>query len=984
MSAWTLVELAEAAGLLGSAKVNAFLQAQTAGLTLPPSVVLIRVPEAENVASDASLQDALVERFMRLGCVEPKELVLRSIAVGAGRAWRATGVRLTEIQASLDRLVERHPDINTMLVQTRCRIGEELSSVTWSSIGVGASSSSWGYRENGTCGASRFDTSCPEFDRIARTHRQLEEAVGASVQARYSVGAREILLLSIWCSPFPLSVQAEVAVRLARLGEGTRMAAIMAVASAIDGGSSTLRLADDSARERALVGRSLGRGWTTGRAAFSVEAQAQFLAGGDPVILVRDILSSSDVSAIREASGILAASEGVSSHLALLANSMGKPCIVDVKGAHVLVDSVLAQGDSRCVFREGEWITLDEHANALLPTRAEQAGARDEIPEDVLGWALATCDRSLLANCERAEEVLLAERIGAQGVGLCRSERHLILSEQGVAAFRAAMLSRDQGARSTAIDDVCRVLGGALEALLQASRTKRISYRLLDPDPYDFGLSDAERGSAASKHTAGTPSHTDQPIGRGAAFRRNFEDMYQQQIATVIAAAEQVALRTRSAVNLALVVPMVSDAAEYLGWIRRIHSMSTEAEARCGDLLAIRVGAMIETPRGALIAADLAKVSEVLLVGTNDLTATVWGIDRFARQSAHGLSFNPFQEFDATVVGSLIAATVADARRTNNNLTITVCGAHASNPKDSSALLKTGVDGLSCSLSNLPRIALELAQLAGSGAHRVTIPPSSTSTRLFGDVMNEAMPRIENGPDLPQRHAALGDWATGISADLGVRWTGVWKFFKRDLVGLWFGEREARRFMPPWKVTDALEYALSIQEHTGARIRFSVFPPDIACRAYSEMLTDPVDPSAWRRQLGELKGDVPMEVFPQQAQSRTAFRAVLRAQTLFVEGASGQAIDVFWKAPTDLFSIEYDGCTAEVRAAESAQTFAGLLMRHMDQFFARAASLRDYLGVDWISVEGYAGPEPEAPLFVADVDLPVDAALLDTKARSEP
>lgn len=981
MWTWALVELAKAAGHLGSAKVNAFLQAQTAGITLPPSVVLIRVHEAENVASEASLHDALAERFMRLGCVESKELVLRSIAIGAERAWRAMSVRLTEIQVSLDRLVERHPDINTVLVQTRCRIGEESSIVTWSSIGVGASSSSWGYRENGTRNASGFDTSSPEFDRVARTHRQLEEAVGASVQARYSVGAREILLLSVWCSPFPLSAQAEVAVRKARLGEGTRMAAIMAVAAAIDGGSSTLRLADDSARKLALVGRSIGRGWTTGRAAFSAKAQARFLANGDPAILVKDILSSSDVGAIRKASGVLATSEGVSSHLALLANSLGKPCIVDVKDAHVLVDSVLAQRDGRCVFREGEWITLDEHANTLLPTRAEQNGASDEIPEDVLSWALSTCDRSLLANCERAEEVLLAERIGVQGVGLCRSERHLILSVQGVVAFRAAMLSRDRCARTAAIEDVCRVLGGALEALLQASRTKRICYRLLDPDPYDFGLFNAARGSAASKHAASPLIHTEQPIGRGAVFRRNFEDLYQQQIATVIAVAEQVALRTHSAVNLALVVPMVSDAVEYLGWIRQIRSMSTEAEARCGDLLTIRVGAMIETPRGAIIAADLAKVSEVLLVGTNDLTATVWGIDRFTRQSTHGFSFNPLQEFDATVVGRLIATTVADARCANHNLTITVCGAHASNPKDSSALLNTGVDGLSCSLSNLPRIALELAQLSGSGAHRVTPPPFSTSTKLFGDVMTEAMPRIENGPDLPQRHAALGDWAAGISADLGISWSGVWKFFKRDLVGLWFGEREVHRFMPPWKVADALEYALSIQERTGARIRFSVFPPDIACRAYSETLTEPVDPSAWQRQLAELKSNVPMELFPQQAQSRTAFRAILRAQTLFIEGAPGQAIDVFWKAPTDLFSLEYDGCTAEVRASESAQTFAGLLRQHMDQLFARAASLRDYLGVEWISVEGYAGPEPEAPLFVADVDLPVDAALIDTKAR---
>lgn len=979
MDLWTLVELAETAGRVRSAKLDVFRRAQDAGLALPPGVVLVRSADGASVIPHAQLQETLADRFRRTLGEEPQEVVLRSVDDAPGCIWRATHARLASVQETLDQLLRRRPEVTAVLVQVQCMQGSEFSTITWSSLGNGARA--WGYRQQGMLCAERFDANSPGFDRIASMHQQLQESIGNYAQARYGAGRGSTVLLSVWPSPFPLFEHAEVALRLAELGEGSRAHAIAAVAAVVDADGSTLRLNEESARSRAMPARSMGRAWTTGRAAFSIEAQARLRAAGDPVILVRDLLRSTDVGAIRDAAGVLAVSEGVSSHFALLANSLGKPCMVDVKGVQVLDDAVIARSTGQRAFIEGDWITLDERASVLFPSKATQAAGGGEVPQGVLGWACSSRHSSLLVNCEEAEELLRAEALGAEGVGLCRSERHLVLSEHGVSAFQATILSQDPVARRSAINDVCQVLGTALEQLIQDSRTRRVSYRLLDPDPADFDLSEAPRGSARTSDAAGGYGH--QSIGRGAAFRHNFEDLYLQQIATAIAAAARVTESTHAAVNLALVVPMVSDAPEYLGWVRRIRSMALPAEVRCAPLLTIKAGAMIETPRGALIAADLAGDSDVLLIGTNDLTATVWGIDRFARQSTLGLSFDPLRDFDDAVIGRLLAASVAEARRANPGVTITVCGAHASNPKDAKALLATGVTGLSCNVAIVPRMTLELAQLTESGVVRTTQPSPSVSARQFHNVMNEALPRIEGGRDLRYRHAALNQWAAEISADLGVLWTGVWKFFKRDLAVRWFGEREARRFMPPWKLDDALEYALSARERTRARMRFSVFPPHIACRAYSEMLPEPADAEAWRHALGELNGDVPMEVFPQQAHARTAFRAVLRAQTLSIEGAAGQAIDVFWKAPADLFSLEYDGCTGAVQAAGQALAFTSLLTQHLSSLFARAASLRDYLGVDWVSIEGYAGPEPEASLFVADVDLPLDAALIESKAPSE-
>jgi glutathione S-transferase len=134
----------------------------------------------------------------------------------------------------------------------------------------------------------------------------------------------------------------------------------------------------------------------------------------------------------------------------------------------------------------------------------------------------------------------------------------------------------------------------------------------------------------------------------------------------------------------------------------------------------------------------------------------------------------------------------------------------------------------------------------------------------------------------------------------------------------------------------------------------------------------------WGSIVRGLDSNVAIEVFPQQPPDRIAFRAVLRMMNLFVEGALGQAIDVFWKSPERLSAFTFDGWTGQTDCSKNSEEFLAVFEKHLPDCYARMQSLRDYLGAEWISIEGYAGPSPEASLFVADVDLPLDSALLQT------
>jgi hypothetical protein len=685
--------------------------------------------------------------------------------------------------------------------------------------------------------------------------------------------------------------------------------------------------------------------------------------------LVRHILRAEDCNLFQTAVGVVSIADGVSSHYALLASSLRKPCLVDLTAVRIEADSnTLASGT--LTLNEGDWATIDERQCALLPGRASPLGEQVALPQSVVEWANALRDDTILVNCEDADSAAASVTLGADGIGLCRSERHLVTAPKAFSALRTALTSADGPLRNEATRALCDELGKALEALLAAIPGKPLSYRLLEPAEILLGISSAE------PHETGTATIS-QAILRGEAFRNRFPFLYEAQIKTAVQAAVNVARKQRRATDLAIVVPMVSEVEEYCAWYRVIQTAVARTPSEAAGMANIRAGLMIETPRAALLAGELAKHADVFLIGTNDLTALVWGIDRFGPTRTQDSQADPFARFDGTGVGRLLTQAIREARDANPDLKISICGSHASVRQDADALLDTGANSLSCQVEALPRMALQLAHRAErrSGRFHTGLPEKSAAARRSIHAFTAATNRHQSGAPAPD-HGALTEWAREIADDLSLPWTGVWKFFKRDLVAHAFGPREARRFLPGWQIEDALYYSLSLPPRFNSNIRYSVFPADIACRAVSDVFPNPAAPGSWRTVLQRLDQNVAVEIFPQQPVNRTAYRAVLRDMLLSIEGAPGQAIDIFWKAPQQLSKFAYDGCTDRIRDFAGASGFDELFRPYLRSLFAQSQALRDYLGTEWISLEGYAGPHIEDPLFIADIDLPLDGVLI--------
>jgi len=982
---WTAVSLDDASERTGNSKLRVLRCAREAGLTLPEGGVLLRAPggEFQLNSTDLSYPEECKPWILSLSKMGNRRLILRSLLCGNERIWRAVSVCENSLGIALSGLLAQFPDTGAILVQASWpgRLKGNARIVTMVSCFVGTSDRfDVCYQRNTLGSVNVFDSADCEWGGVVRAYRLLEQAIGTCSQVTFGLIQGTITVLSVHRGALQLEDHAEAAVRLAKDKIVSHGKAIAVVSSVLNTENDRFCVDKAQVASSGAKGRSLGQSWATGRATFSAEGQARFITDGDEMILVRSILRTEDCHLLRNVSGVVSIADGLSSHFALYANSLGIACLVDLEGAAVNMDIGALLLDDVTI-TEGDWITIDEKTGTLFRGRAHPVGEGSKIPVEVLGWANEMRMQTLFVNCEEGQDADIALTMGADGVGLCRSERHFLSSKETFDTFQRVVCSSDENVRVESTKVICDSLGNALEQLLKAARGKRVNYRLLDPaEDILAGVTSYIHDGSASTIGIGCDLCLQQIIPRGGAFRSTFSTLYKGQIEQAISAARNVADRANCRVDLAIIVPMVSDIEEYEYWERFIRHKAGPITAKLEPLLSIRVGAMVETPRAALLAGELARSSDVLLVGTNDLTSWVWGLNRVGGQSSMPGISDPFKKFDAHGVGALVSLAVAKAHDANPDIGITICGGHASDIGNIDRLIKTGADRLSCSLEAFPRIALELAVHSemATGGCRPGLPSQSTATAVFQHTLTSALQlkTVGQNDETATQYNLLTNWAKEIALDQCFEWTGVWKFFKRDLVDRWFGKREAKRFMPRWRVQDLLEYALRISMWSKTRIRYSVFRPEIACRSQSALLPNPSTEAEWCSVLERLDAGLPVEIFPQQPIDRIAFRAVLRSMTMFVEGAAGQAIDVFWKSPVQLASFTFNGWDRSFDCSVHNEWFVLLFKSHIIQFYSRVQSLRDYLGADWVSLEGYAGPSAFDPLFVADIDLPLDSVLL--------
>jgi pyruvate,orthophosphate dikinase len=485
-----------------------------------------------------------------------------------------------------------------------------------------------------------------------------------------------------------------------------------------------------AAAEVVAVGLGASPGAAVGRAYFSADACVEAADRGERVILVRTETSPEDVHGMQVAEGILTSRGGLASHAAVVARGWGLPAVV---GAEALQVGERSATIGTRTLAEGDVVSLDGATGEVVLGERGVAAA-DPPPElDVLlGWAdeVRAGRLGVRANADTGPDVEAAVAFGAEGVGLCRTE-HMFLATDRLPLVRAMLVAPTPQDEVAALEALGAAQREDFAAVLRAAGGRPVTVRLLDPPLHEFLPDPAEVRLAAAGRalsdeedallTAAEAWREHNPMlgTRGVRLAALRPGLYELQVRALLEAAAAEAAAGRPP-HVEVMIPLTVTRAELArarGWV--------EAAAAAVDHgLTVAVGTMVETPRAALVAGELAEVADFFSFGTNDLTQLTFGLSRDDVEArllpaylADGiLPANPFESLDAVGVAELIALAVQRGRGANPALQLGVCGEHGGDPASIALLVGLGVDYVSCSPYRVPiaRLAAAQAILAGS------------------------------------------------------------------------------------------------------------------------------------------------------------------------------------------------------------------------------------------------------------------------------
>ena len=485
----------------------------------------------------------------------------------------------------------------------------------------------------------------------------------------------------------------------------------------------------DGAPLAALLTTALGAspGAAAGEIVFNADDAIDAADAGRSVILVRNETTPDDVLGMQSARGILTTRGGITSHAAVVARGWGIPAVVGA-GEIVLDDEGLHIGNR--VLPAGTEISIDGRTGEVFLGSADTSTA--EAPaelETLLDWADriragADVPVTVRANADNSADAAHARHLGAEGIGLCRTE-HMLLADDRLPLVRRFILTDVAGEEQAALADLEEVQQADFEGLLAAMDGLPITVRLLDPPLHEF-LPELERLVVAEalgeldeeghiELAAVRRLHEVNPmIGtRGVRLGVIKPGLYQMQVRALLRAVAAVRAEGRSP-RVEVMIPLVIDPTE----MQMARAWVTEATAAVGFEGVVSVGAMLETPRAALVAGELAEVSDFFSFGTNDLTQLMFAFSRddvgsklIPEYLRHGLlERDPFESLDQIGVGRLIRHACEHARDTNAAIKIGVCGEQAGDPESAKFLVACGVDYVSCSPYRVPIARLAVAQ----------------------------------------------------------------------------------------------------------------------------------------------------------------------------------------------------------------------------------------------------------------------------------
>ena len=480
------------------------------------------------------------------------------------------------------------------------------------------------------------------------------------------------------------------------------------------------------------IGKGLGAspGAACGKIVFTAEDAENWNANGEKVVLVRLETSPEDITGMKASQGILTVRGGMTSHAAVVARGMGTCCVSgcgDIAMDEANKKFTLAGKE----FHEGDYISIDGSTgniyDGVIPTvDATIAGEFGRI----MAWADKYRKLKVRTNADTPADAKKARELGAEGIGLCRTE-HMFFEEDRIAAFREMICSDTVEEREAALDKILPYQQGDFEALYEALEGNPVTIRFLDPPLHEFvpteeadieKLAAAQGKSVEDIKTIIASLHEFNPMmgHRGCRLAVTYPEIAKMQTKAVIRAAINVQKAHADwTVEPEIMIPLVCDVKE-LKFVKKVVVETADAEiAAAGIDLKYEVGTMIEIPRAALTADEIAKEADFFCFGTNDLTQMTYGFSRDdagkflnAYYDAKIFENDPFAKLDQTGVGKLMETAIKLGKPVNNKLHVGICGEHGGDPSSVEFCHKIGLDYVSCSPFRVPIARLAAAQAA--------------------------------------------------------------------------------------------------------------------------------------------------------------------------------------------------------------------------------------------------------------------------------
>ena len=485
----------------------------------------------------------------------------------------------------------------------------------------------------------------------------------------------------------------------------------------------------DAPRDLLTKGLPASPGAASGAIVLDADTAEKRAERGEAVILVRVETSPEDIHGMHAAKGILTARGGMTSHAAVVARGMGRPCVSGAAAVSIdMASRTLKIGNRE--LKEGDVITLDGAAGDVM------AGSVPTIEPELVGdfgtlmeWADKHRRMKVRTNAETPADCRTARQFGAEGIGLCRTE-HMFFDDQRIAAVRQMILAEDGAGRRAALAKLLPEQRADFHAIFDVMAGLPVTIRLLDPPLHEFlPHADAEFeelsdvigiGVATLKRRAEELHEMNPMLGhRGCRLGITFPEIYEMQARAIFEAACDVAVASGAAPVPEVMIPLVATRKELEILKALVDRTAAEVFAEKGNSVAYHVGTMIELPRAALMAGEIAEVGEFFSFGTNDLTQTTLGVSRddaakfltpYVEQGIYPR--DPFVSLDIEGVGQLVELAAERGRKTRPDIKLGICGEHGGDPASIAFCEKVGLDYVSASPFRVPIARLAAAQAA--------------------------------------------------------------------------------------------------------------------------------------------------------------------------------------------------------------------------------------------------------------------------------